>query len=212
MRHYLKLAILFFGALAFFPALVGLIGAFDHWAGIALALFGVPTVLVALLIGAVVFFIHGIRCAKEISSPLHKGVVVLASPVLAFSAVLLMPASLGLGAHFRDLAFLGRNWSSFEEIVARVQVVPGPGPDAEHRGMIYLTDPGPPVRVAFEPVGIGDNWSGVVFDPTGDVMLAEGFDDVTGQLRGPQRIVELFGGDLIGCRHLWDSYYKCSFT
>ncbi len=57
-----------------------------------------------------------------------------------------------------------------------------------------------------------DNWSGIIYDPTGDVMLARGFDPVSGRFHAPDRITKLFEGDLVECRHLWSSYYSCSFT
>ena len=76
----------------------------------------------------------------------------------------------------------------------------------------YSTDLGPPIRVAFNPAGMLDNWSGIIYDPTGDVMLANGFDPKTGKFFAPERVTKIFGGDLVGCRHLWGSYYDCSFT
>jgi hypothetical protein len=82
---------------------------------------------------------------------------------------------------------------------------------AEQGGIIYNVDLGPPVRVAFHPEGMLDNWSGIIFDPTGEVMQADGFD-ARGNFVAPERITKLFGGDLVGCRHLWRDYYRCSFT
>lgn len=56
-----------------------------------------------------------------------------------------------------------------------------------------------------------NNWSAIVFDPTGKVTLADGFDE-DGNFSAPARITKLFGGDLVSCRSLWGDYYKCSFT
>lgn len=43
-------------------------------------------------------------------------------------------------------------------------------------------------------------------------MLADGFDPKTGKFVAPDRVTKVFGGDLVSCRHLWSSYYDCSFT
>jgi hypothetical protein len=50
-------------------------------------------------------------------------------------------------------------------------------------------------RVAFPHDGIIDNWHGVVFDPT-----------------GPPTSRALFGGDLVSCKHVSGSFYRCWFT
>lgn len=78
-------------------------------------------------------------------------------------------------------------------------------------GIAYAIDRGPPVRVAFHADGILDNWSAVVFDPTGEMLKADGWD-ARGKFRAPDRITRLFGGDLVACHRLWGDYLKCSFT
>lgn len=82
----------------------------------------------------------------------------------------------------------------------------------EDGGVRYVVDDGPPIRVAFNPEGMLDDWSGIIFDPTGEVMLAKGFDAITGKFSAPDRVTKLFGGDLVSCRHLSGNYYDCSFT
>lgn len=103
------------------------------------------------------------------------------------------------------------NSGHYEAIIARVQTNPRPAWFEEDDGVTYSVDLGPPVRVAFNPEGMLDNWSGIIFDPTGDVMQADGFDQ-HGKFRAPERITKLFGGDLVGCRRIWGDYYACSFT
>jgi hypothetical protein len=61
-------------------------------------------------------------------------------------------------------------------------------------------DDGPPRRLAFSYGGIIDNWVGVVYDPL----------DIADQEHSGLRFI--FGGDLVGCNHLWGHYYICSFT
>ena len=80
-------------------------------------------------------------------------------------------------------------------------------------GTIFIIDPGPPRRIAFPlPGGFLDNWSAVIYDPTGEVAHAGGFNPTTGQFVAPERITKLFYGDLLFCRHMQGSFYNCSFT
>jgi hypothetical protein len=81
-------------------------------------------------------------------------------------------------------------------------------------GIRLVLDAGPPLRVAFkQPGGIIDNWEGVVYDPTGAVGAATGWrDGVPGNYSAPVRVRALFGGDLVACRHVRASFYRCWFT
>lgn len=81
-------------------------------------------------------------------------------------------------------------------------------------GIRVVLDGGPPIRVAFpQPGGIIDNWEGVVYDPTGAVGAATGWrDGVPGNYSAPVRVRVLFGGDLVACRHVRASFYRCWFT
>ena len=103
------------------------------------------------------------------------------------------------------------NRSHYEPIIEKARVDRNAAWFDEHRGVTYSVDLGPPVRVAFNPEGMLDNWSGIIFDPTGEVMKADGFD-ASGNFRAPEKVTKLFGGDLVSCRHLLDDYYACSFT
>ena len=64
----------------------------------------------------------------------------------------------------------------------------------------YWVDPGPPVRVGFvlPPGRFLYNWCGVVYDPTGQMVLG-----------GP---VHIFGVKLLGCSSIDAPYYHCCFT
>ena len=104
------------------------------------------------------------------------------------------------------------NHSSYQAIIAEARESGDEQWYAEAHGIIYNVDAGPPVRVAFHPGGMLDNWSAIVFDPTGDVMLADGFDSKTGEFAAPDRVTKLFYGDLVSCRPLWNDYYSCGFT
>ncbi|MFT3925296.1 MAG: hypothetical protein QM778_22350 [Myxococcales bacterium] len=78
----------------------------------------------------------------------------------------------------------------------------------------YHVDAGPPVRIAF-PLegGIVDNWCGVVFDPSGEVLRLNQVDlDSLKTSESLARLRKLFGGDMVGCKHLDGPYYHCCFT
>lgn len=72
-------------------------------------------------------------------------------------------------------------------------------------------DAGPPIRVAFVWDGIIDNWYGPVYDPSGKVLEA---NKLKSNWEDPSLadIKKLFGGDMVGCRHLTGPWYFCSFT
>lgn len=77
----------------------------------------------------------------------------------------------------------------------------------------FHVDQGPPIRVAFpQPGGTLDNWEGIVYDPTGDVLKAQGWTGPDGKLTAPSDIISLFGGTLVSCIKIDGDYYRCSFT
>ena len=76
-------------------------------------------------------------------------------------------------------------------------------------------DPGPPRRIAFSWGGILDNWRGVVYDPTGEVMKANILDRKTWPNRDDPdyaSVAGLFGGTLVRAQHLEGNWYLCWFT
>lgn len=83
----------------------------------------------------------------------------------------------------------------------------------EQRGVRYVVDLGPPLRIAFpQPGGIIDNWEAVIYDPSGAVGQARGWAGAAGEFSAPPAVRELFGGDLLACRHIEGPYYRCWFT
>ena len=129
------------------------------------------------------------------------------------AVVLLAWPSFTAGILTGELSRLFINLPRYEAIISKTQTSADQGGSdfRDTRGIRYIVDRGPPVRVAFNPEGLLDNWSGIIFDPTGEVMLADGFDQ-DGNFSAPDHVTKLFGGDLVGCRHLWRHYYSCSFT
>lgn len=133
----------------------------------------------------------------------------------AIAVALALPVTWGVAWCLDWTSFLG-NRSEYQEIVRLAQEGAFNGPAEgfqEHDGITFMIDEGRPLRVAFlMPGGFLDNWSGVIYDPTGDVMLADGWDVQTGVFFAPERVTKLFYGDLVSCRHLSGRFYQCSFT
>jgi hypothetical protein len=104
MRHYLRFAGLFYGSIALVSLMLGLLSALPGTAGLVLLFFGLLTALVALVVGAVVFLVHGVRCARKLSDPLQQAAVVLVSPVLTVVVVLAMLPLALFGAYLGSQA------------------------------------------------------------------------------------------------------------
>ncbi|MFT5467646.1 MAG: hypothetical protein ACI8UO_002752 [Verrucomicrobiales bacterium] len=99
------------------------------------------------------------------------------------------------GAHFR----VWRMESSYEAEVARILAMSDEELKA-YKGSVEV-EAGPPRRVAFSWGGIIDNWIGVVYDPSGQVLNVD-----------QAEVRSLFGGDLQAAYHLWGPWYYCVFT
>ena len=211
LREFIKPIAIFFALIALVPFVIGLVGAFSSGLGLLLFLLGAPIVLIGLLIGAVVWLVRGIRLARNMSDVRQRVVPIVASPLLLVTTILLAWPLLVAGGFVGDMARLTMNRSQYEAIIAKARSDHEAAWFAEQRGITYSVDLGPPIRVAFNPEGMLDNWSGIIFDPTGEVMIADGFE-ANGKFRAPERITKLFGGDLVSCRHLLDDFYACSFT
>jgi hypothetical protein len=79
-------------------------------------------------------------------------------------------------------------------------------------GVPYMIDFGPPRRVAFSYGGLVDNWCGVVFDPTGEVLKINDLPPGGSPGWRNHPMTKLFGGDMTSCRPLESPYYFCCFT
>ncbi|MFT7617833.1 MAG: hypothetical protein ACI97A_001472 [Planctomycetota bacterium] len=75
-------------------------------------------------------------------------------------------------------------------------------------------DKGPPVRIAFPWGGITDNWFGIVYDPTGEVLKANQIEIGGENWHNPkfEPVKKLFGGDMHAAQHMWGHWYYCVFT
>jgi len=209
VNEYLRRSALFFGAMAAIPFAIGFGAAWGGALGFFLYLFGPLALLGILVLGGITYATLGIIVLRRIASARDRVIVLLAAPVMLGLAIAVASPVLEVGRDTGTWTRLVLNRSHYDAIVKKVSDPPrelGTYPPFEKdNGVEYIVDNGPPVRVAFNPDGILDNWSGIVFDPTGQVMMAD-------RIATPEHITKLFGGDLVGCRHLSGHYYECSFT
>lgn len=194
---------------------LGFIFAWSAAAAFIFLIFGVPILLLVFLVGGLLLTIRGVRRARaEHQIGRSRTITALAAPAMLVVFVVAALPVLGAGAWTGQASRLLLNREPYQAIIEKVRRGERSGRQGafeQHDGIKYVVDRGPPVRIAFNPEGLLDNWSGIVFDPTGDVMLADGWA-TGGRLRAPDRVTRLFGGDLVRCRRLWADFYVCSFT
>ncbi len=216
IASYLKRALLItlgFGAAVFF---VGVLGESSSSTILPVIAFGLALIVVVAVIVVYLFlFGQGVSIAKRTDISWKNKILAFATAPVSLS--LLIFACLPIlwsGTYVGSLGKLMLNHSAYEKIVkqngAQIEGKPFHARRTEN-GIEYEIDTGPPVRFAFEPDGFLDNWSGIVYDPSGDVLLADGFDS-DGKFKAPDRVTKLFGGDLVSCSHFFGHYYRCGFT
>jgi hypothetical protein len=113
------------------------------------------------------------------------------------------------GTYFRFL----RLRSGYTEIVSHLQAGTIAA-DGMRDGISYQSAAGLELRIAFRWGGTLDNWSGVVYDPTGLVMQSNEFLPDWSNWLEPElaQVKGLFGGDLRAAQHLQGHWYFCLFT
>jgi hypothetical protein len=184
--------------------------------GIGGAFFGMLLVA-GLCLAWLYIFIFGVIAAWKQRHEGAKALFPAAAPLAALAAgiALALPVMWAVAWSLDWGSFLASR-SSYEDVArlaATGQFDASSMAWQAHLGTDFLLDTGPPRRLAFPgPGGFLDNWSGVVFDPTGAVMEADGFDPVTGKFAASDEVTKLFGGDLVSCRHMLGDFYHCSFT
>jgi hypothetical protein len=208
------------------PLLLVVVGAWII-AGLLLAFFEAPlfealwVVALALwplyaLAGVVLLIVAALRLrAGEHGAPFAIGIVVACGIGLWFTARPIARA----GDHWIFQRRFARMRLAYERIIREVgqQSVSTASTRRDNRelyGVPFVIDRGPPTRVAFpQPGGILDNWEGIVYDSTGAIAAATGWQDgVPGRFSAPRNVVKLFGGDLVGCEPIGDWFYRCWFT
>ena len=209
MADQIKSPITYFAILLALVFCAGFWGAWDHFFTTILFIVGL---VFAWAVGSIFHLTKGILFARKSDHRRTRIAAILAPTCTATACALLALPALWSGSLLGDFARLSINSDQYEAIIAKAQANPEEAWYEEHDGVTYSVDVGPPVRVAFNPNGFLDNWSAIVYDPSGEMQLADGFDAKTGKFVAPDRITKLFGGDLVRCRSLWGDYYACSFT
>jgi len=190
----------------------GIVGSWSSNLGVPLFLLALTLPLLLLVFGLGM----GVRVAspRTANEPLKLRLLWFAMPLaLSVVAVAALLPALWLGLFLGNETLLLVYHRQYRAIIREVQIKPMRRDTSAwlKRGSVtYVVDASG--RIAFEPGGFLDNWSGIVWDPTGQVELARGFDPHTGRFYAPDRITKLFGGDLVSCRKLWPDWYDCSFT
>jgi hypothetical protein len=142
------------------------------------------------------------------------------------SSIALAAATVAVGAatfaSFPTLAATGQRWllesrlARFGIIVAELQRRESPVSGVvEEKRARYIVEPGPVLRVAFIlPGGILDNWRGLIYDPSGQVLEAQRFRKDWSNWDDPElaAIKAMFGGDMRNCRHVRGAWHLCLFT
>lgn len=138
----------------------------------------------------------------------------LAVPVFSIALWFLFPHLAGAGDRFQFHRRFDALRPQYERIVGELSRTQPPPKRGELEGISFTTDAGPPLRVAFlQPGGMIDNWEGLIYDPTGAVGTATGWRaGVPGEFSASPEVIKLFGGDLVGCRHIIGPFYRCWFT
>jgi hypothetical protein len=164
------------------------------------------------LAGAVVFFVclaAGFRRGWT-RGRVTAGAMLLGGAMLVGQSG---PALTAMGGRWTFDARFRRMEPRYEQIVRDLAARPGAWENGTWRGVQFVVDSGPPLRVAFpQPGSIIDNWEGVVYDPTGSLAAAVSHDERGRWRPPPRRFVRLFGGELTGCEPVRGPYFRCWFT
>lgn len=215
LNDHLKHSGTFFLVIVSSLFLIGFIFAWTAGLGVLLFILGIPPLLGIFVVGVLIYLFRGVKLARESLSTRQRILAALAAPTMMLVAMFVAWPALVAGSFSGTWTRLMVNRAHYEAIIANIRRgEPSPSQNSVYveGGVEYVVDPGPPVRVAFNPQGMLDNWSGIIFDPTGVVMRADGFDSRTGEFVAPDEVTKLFGGDLVSCRRLWGDFYACSFT
>lgn len=203
---HLRRSIRLFGGLAASFFLLGMLG---RWLDLVPLIFAalplLPVLGLFLLIACMMVTVRGFRLAWRQEGPHAQRLpLAAAAPAMLMLTLLLAFPLLSAGRWSAAWTSLLVHRTEYDRIVAELQSRPAAAlvDRMERGGTNYRIDPGPPLRVAFEPDGMLDNWSAIVFDPS---------DALAGSLDAPE-LAGVFGGELFECSHLAGHYYLCSAT
>ncbi len=162
----------------------------------------------ALLGGALFYVVIAVRALLRRTTRWFGATSIALVPVVIFFFIF---TSLGL-----DLGIYARLWRNESNYLDQIKLITAAKSKEERARFKYPTiiDEGPPVRVAFSWGGIIDNWHGIVYDPTGEVLKANQFKRDWSNWNDPNlhAVKKLFDGDMTSATHLWGPWYYCTFT
>jgi hypothetical protein len=165
--------------------------------------------------GVCVFALTAWRAAR-LASKTASVAMAFVVPVTATCFVMFWPSLVSTGDELRMRWEFERLEPQFRIIVDQLKKsAPLKGGRHMYQSTPYIVEPGPPLRVAFpRPGGILDNWCGIVYDPSGEVLKARQFKSDYSNWDDPslQHVKQLFGGDLKYSVHLRGHFYRCWFT
>lgn len=134
------------------------------------------------------------------------GLLAILTPLAFFVA----PAASSIGADLWNKIQFDRSRTAYEGVVARAAALPDSGIVG---GRAYRIERGQTTRVAFPlPVGVADNWSAVIHDPSDLVASAKGWGERPGDYTAHPDVRDLWGGKLVACSRITGHYFRCDFT
>jgi hypothetical protein len=204
MADYLKRVCRFFALMALVPLFAGFIGPWSETLGAMVLIFCIPVALIVQLVGTAIWLSRGAKLPMEGRRRERVIVLGMATLLLLVSLLALLPLFVA-GNFLGGFTRLTVNRDHYEAIIAQARKDPENAMLKEDRGVEYSTEAGPPVRVLFNPDGARGFAGAIVYDPTGDMIAAKGWDD------DPKQVTMLFTGGRLACRHLIGQYYTCWF-
>ncbi|WP_337661231.1 hypothetical protein [Erythrobacter sp. Alg231-14] len=211
MSDYVKSLLRMVGIAAFVLLAIGFVGSSSVGVGFLLFVIVLPITGIAVAGLTVLYFIRSLELLRNSkSTPFRAGLLVSAPAAFVVLVMLAGPlffAGKEIGTH----ALLLTEQDQYEAIIANVHANPTQVSFAKVDRITYSVDLGPPIRIAFNPDGYLGSWSGIVHDPSGEVMLINAIDEESGQSTAQERIRNVFEGVLVECRHLKGDYYRCFF-
>lgn len=164
--------------------------------------FFVPFVLLGWL-GVGVCLLAGLLIARKWRA---AGLLAILTPLAFF----LSPVASSAGAKVWNQSQFQRSEATYEKVVAGAASLPDAGSVG---GVSYRIERAAVTRIAFPlPIGVADNWSAVVHDPSDLVATAKGWGARPGDYTAHPDVRSLWGGDLVACTQITGHFYRCDFT
>jgi hypothetical protein len=176
--------------------------------------------LVSLLLGRRALWLVGIVLAVVGVGILLRTGATRGAVIVGVGFIVVWQGLHRFGDEWGDRLWLYRYRPRYEAVVDSLQrSLPPAYPQHLYPRREFYLAAGPPLRVAFRlPDGLLDNYSAFVYDPTGAVMLVNGYNYRVERHRRyvaasrVDSIVELFDGEIVWCKPKGGPWYLCRFT